>query len=424
MPSVGELRSHGGKVAKSRDFKKVGSATDLSSIGSLSTYSGSDHCAVSSNDSDGLALLEGLRSPRLSIDQANTKVPEAEASVELGSIAPSLSEASSGCRYVEPSQTLIFLDWDDTLFPTTEIFDRYCVSRYASRQELTALGPCGRSLLPREMQSTDDIPGLEKWKEALEQCLRTACSLSDRCVIVTNSSPLWVEACIQRFVPEIAELFRSPHGPRVVYAEEALKEARAARRRRLGACVSGCLSWLDHLFEDCNPEDPTPEEHERELTEAKHAAMRQEAVAFYSRYPKQSWKNVVSIGDMPYEHNAMRSLCEGRASDARRATERLRSKALLLPTGPTMSEITLRLQITRLLLPAYVRLDGDLDLDLREVQHPLQEIANALEIPQLAALPFDFDAWGADEEDDHAVEVEEALAEVAVVVHDALFHDV
>jgi hypothetical protein len=34
-------------------------------------------------------------------------------------------EANSLCQWAEASQTLIFLDWDDTLFPTAEIVDNW-----------------------------------------------------------------------------------------------------------------------------------------------------------------------------------------------------------------------------------------------------------------------------------------------------------
>lgn len=40
-----------------------------------------------------------------------------------------LSAASSGRLYAEPAQTLIFLDWDDTIFPCTEIFQKRHYSR-------------------------------------------------------------------------------------------------------------------------------------------------------------------------------------------------------------------------------------------------------------------------------------------------------
>lgn len=44
-------------------------------------------------------------------------------------------------------------------------------------------------------------------------------------------------------------------------------------------------------------EKVTEDEVREECTLAKYNAMKQEATAFYARYPGQSWKNIVSIGD-------------------------------------------------------------------------------------------------------------------------------
>ena len=50
-----------------------------------------------------------------------------------------LSVASSGHLYAEPGQTLIFLDWDDTLFPCHEIFNKRQYSK-RTREWMLCLG--------------------------------------------------------------------------------------------------------------------------------------------------------------------------------------------------------------------------------------------------------------------------------------------
>ena len=50
-----------------------------------------------------------------------------------------LSVASSGHLYAEPGQTLIFLDWDDTLFPCHEIFSKRQYSK-RTREWMLCLG--------------------------------------------------------------------------------------------------------------------------------------------------------------------------------------------------------------------------------------------------------------------------------------------
>lgn len=131
---------------------------------------------------------------------------------------------------------------------------------------------------------------------------------------------------------------------------------------------------------------PTTEEKRKELTEAKLLVMRLEAQKFYSQYPGQTWKNVISIGDMKYERDALRAVTATRVSA--QARERLRTKTLVLPNVPTLSVMTLWLRIFRLLLPALVQFDGDVDVDLSHKKGPIRTIATALNMPHLASVAF------------------------------------
>eukprot|EP00929_Paragymnodinium_shiwhaense_P068964 TRINITY_DN34793_c0_g1_i1.p1 TRINITY_DN34793_c0_g1~~TRINITY_DN34793_c0_g1_i1.p1 ORF type:complete len:646 (-),score=121.07 TRINITY_DN34793_c0_g1_i1:161-2098(-) len=293
--------------------------------------------------------------------------------------------ASSSVQYADPGQTLIFFDWDDTLFPTTEIHDRWRIStkaqdtRWASKE------------FPRELESS-----LASWREALHQYLSVACSLSHCVTIVTASSRPWVERCIERFAPNLQELFDSPTGPRVVYAREAIADAQESMFSGLGFTSRTSANY--------------------DLTAGKLAAMKTAATEFYSRYPKQTWKNILSLGDMKYEHDAVQELALLRAGIPR---ERLRTKAIMLPRGASLSELTLRLQFSRLMLPAYVQFEGDIDLDLRAAHDPLDAIAEALNMPQLGEVQFPRHAWGRTPVPEEQVATG-ALLEVAVAVHDSL----
>ena len=88
-----------------------------------------------------------------------------------------LSVASSGRLFAEPQQTLLFLDWDDTMFPCTELFYK-------------------RGLPKRSKDWTPPDPellaALEPWQRAVKEFLGRACAVSDRCVILTNSRKPWV----------------------------------------------------------------------------------------------------------------------------------------------------------------------------------------------------------------------------------------
>mmetsp|Transcript_158108 Transcript_158108/g.303344 ORF Transcript_158108/g.303344 Transcript_158108/m.303344 type:complete len:422 (+) Transcript_158108:88-1353(+) len=293
---------------------------------------------------------------------------------------------SSPERFAEPSQTIIIFDWDDTLFPTTEFFDVW------------GLPSRSKESMPPVSEETE--LGVQKWREALSDYLHRACSLSNCVAIVTSSRRPWVETCIERFVPSLRDLFMGESGkrPLVVYANEVLQ-----RTRRLES-QSMDLRPVRHREMDLSL---TLEEYEEELTAAKYAAIKLIVKEFYSQYPQQSWKNVISLGDMSYEHDATQEVV------FRHGTDNCRTKTIIVPTGPSLSEITLRLRFSYLMLPQYVHFDGDIDLNLQKAKDPLDAIATALNMKELANLSISRHAWGrtkAPEDGDSSTALEE-LAE-------------
>lgn len=302
---------------------------------------------------------------------------------------------SSDVQYANKDQTLIFFDWDDTLFPSTEFFNRMQVRREGFEDENT-LDPTF-------------LVCLQAWREALCMYLQEAARLCTQIVIVTNSKRPWVQTCIDNFVPQVKDVMND-EGIKVVYAGERLAET----RRWHAQCRD--IRPVKYRTESMSM---TQEEHDDEQTLAKYQAMKQEAMSFYSEYPGQSWKNILSLGDMPYERDAAREVCFTRNSPRK---EKLRAKTIVLPTAPSITEITLRLRFSRLMLPAYVHFDGDFDIDLSCGDDPLRTIAEALDMPQLAAVPFTRHAWGRVPLHEKDIEmVPDSLADVAYTVHDAMF---
>lgn len=287
----------------------------------------------------------------------------------------------------EPSQTLIFLDWDDTLFPSTEVFDRWGISSRPETWDDLAL-------------TEEQEAGLEKWRSALFVYLRIACALSESCVIVTNAAPGWVASCLERFAPNLEPLFKRSDGPRVVYARmEDLN-----RRNHTEASRGTPTRYSDNSL--------TELELEESLTKAKFAAMRREAKAFYSRYPHQTWKNILSVGDAKYEHNAAQDLAFTRQAPS--ARENLRLKALLTTECPRLADLTYRLRLSSVLFPAYVSFDGDLDLDMNTPEE-LRAIACALDMPELASVIRQMPIREEDE-----LSIDDDMDEMAVMVHNRL----
>jgi len=207
---------------------------------------------------------------------------------------------------------------------------------------------------------------MEEWRAALADYLNTASALSERCCIITNAKPGWVDACIARFAPDLVGIFARLQ---IVYAGECLQKS-----DRLDPS-----SPRGRPVQFYGGERDFPEEMSDRLTKAKLEAMRKEAKKFYSRYPDQTWKNIISVGDAPYEHYAVQELGFKRKGPER---ERLRVKAIATPQDPSIAELTYRLKMATILFPDYVAYNDDLILDMNTPER-MQAIAAALKIPEL-----------------------------------------
>jgi len=299
----------------------------------------------------------------------------ADASLRCKDTASCQSVASSGRLFCESSQTLIFLDWDDTLFPTTHL----SVTQAADVHDLP---------------ETEQVV-LKDLEDVLKQFLSIACSQSNRCAIVTNSSRPWVSQCIARFLPGLKSYMQAKISSGeivILYAGEFL-----AKKSRQHSNLRPVRASVD-----------TSEEENERLTAAKYHAMKQEAESFYSSYPGQTWKNILSLGDMKYEHDAVQELTWRRKGPAR---EHVRTKAIILPEQPRFCELTFMLQLFQIILPAFVHFDGDIDTKLKEARDPWQELGTCLQIPDLQGLT----------KVSSQVEKAEALDQVAILVHEKLF---
>jgi len=294
--------------------------------------------------------------------------------------------ADSTLLWADPGQTLIFLDWDDTLFPTTEVFDRWGVP---SRPE--AWGDI--KLTPKQEL------WLQRWQVALFVYLRTACSLSNSCVIVTNALEGWVDKCIDRFAPMLKQLFARENGPKVVYA----REGSMARRGHAEAARGPPARYTDN--------EPSQDELHDQLTKAKLGAMRKVAKQFYSRYPSQTWKNILSVGDAQYEYYAVQDLVFNRRSPER---EFIRLKTVTTPREPRLIDLTYRLRAVCVLWPAYVNYDGCLELDMNN-REQFGVVAEALGMPELMDVlrPMPIP----EEEEEAAMD---DMDEIALIVHDRM----
>jgi len=228
--------------------------------------------------------------------------------------------------FAEPSETIIFLDWDDTVFPTTQMFEIW-------------------GLTFDEPADTPYSSLLKKWAESFTQLMLTVCRLTAKCVIVTNSSGTWVEKCIERFAPGLKECLAAEGLTfHVVYARDHLPKR----------CARPCKSTISQS-------KILKEEMDDMMTMGKFAAMRSEVCRFYSRYKKQTWKNIISIGDAPYERYALQEVAFKRNTTL---DETLRTKTITLKATLTLKGMLNTFEALQSLLPKWVSHDGDLDIDV------------------------------------------------------------
>lgn len=189
----------------------------------------------------------------------------------IPSLASSQGAVNGACRnsqafFADSLQTIIIYDWDDTLFPTTYVRDDMdfhwrtplMEQRGLPRSELLAarakLAACQRNVLT---------------------LLRDSLQLG-KVVILTLARDPWVVESCKNFFPEVGELIESAKIP-VVYAQNGVQ--------------------VDYNKLAMS----TDEAVERHWAGVKGRAIAKTVSGFYSQYPGQSWKNVISIGDSDFE---------------------------------------------------------------------------------------------------------------------------
>lgn len=70
-----------------------------------------------------IGSLEDVKSLNELISESDCDIPTSSPRLRSETVADSLA------NWADASQTLVFLDWDDTLFPTTELFDNWGLSK-------------------------------------------------------------------------------------------------------------------------------------------------------------------------------------------------------------------------------------------------------------------------------------------------------
>jgi len=344
-------------------------------------------------------------------NSAQTGTPQPgpdSATPKTGSMGPNAAVGSHGAASPPPpyntrnrrnsqgtfanvDQTILVLDWDDTLFPTTWV--RHYMGlhwRYPLEDQPV-----------NAVQKTKIKQALDELSCEVEEFLRLALT-KGRVVIVTLAKIPWVQLSCDNFFPRIAKVIKE-NDIRIVYAQEA-------------------------QFAESKLPSPSPDAASQEAywTRKKQLAIRAEVEHFYSQYPGQSWKNMISIGDSDFERKATiatmtsygspngteQQLSPSRSSSTRVKTDssenlespnvsplgsgaaiagivgtpgkdddcdmmclsgtvgnhyrRLRTKTVKMYDSPRIKDLELEIQLLKKWLPSLISLDSGLDVDLED----------------------------------------------------------
>ncbi|CAK0858591.1 unnamed protein product [Prorocentrum cordatum] len=255
-------------------------------------------------------------------------------------------------------QTLIILDWDDTLFPSTFV---------RSDMHLKLSMPLRDQKLPAPVKKQVFNSLLECAANA-EKLLRL-CASYGKVVIVTLAKGQWVTDSCKFFYPGIGDLLKKLD-VKIVYAQDGVS--------------------IDH--DQLTVMDV--QNLEAFWGGIKGKAISDEIKNFYSRYEGQSWKNIISIGDSNFEKigtmNATADYMREkgievpsdlanistesggvsfRPSEAATVVVRdhalhVRTKVAKMLDEPTVDELQVELELMRQWLPLMVKHDGGFSMDL------------------------------------------------------------
>eukprot|EP00927_Polykrikos_kofoidii_P002320 TRINITY_DN10896_c0_g1_i1.p1 TRINITY_DN10896_c0_g1~~TRINITY_DN10896_c0_g1_i1.p1 ORF type:complete len:371 (-),score=66.94 TRINITY_DN10896_c0_g1_i1:32-1144(-) len=205
------------------------------------------------------------------------------------------------------NQTIILLDWDDTLCASTACLD--------------LLGAPSLS---------KPLPG-GKLKNALAELAREARALIElalelaaKVVVVTNAVEGWVDLSCTAWMPELEQTL-------------GLVDVTSARSKWEPCGIQSPTGWKAREFEVLID-------------------------GFYSQSDDEQWRNMVTVGDAPYEHDALRRVVA--SATGRRPRHGCSSKCMKFVHKPSFSELACELRTLRGSLEEIVHFEGDLYLSL------------------------------------------------------------
>jgi hypothetical protein len=267
------------------------------------------------------------------------------------SLIPTLKRHDSQGNFNLKSNTVLVLDWDDTIFPTTFVRKDCGLDwRYPMEKQVRA-GPALEDLKAR----------LETLSDKVTAFLELACSLA-YVVIVTLAKNPWVHNSSGNFMPRLRDLINEKQ-LKIIYARDKItQQAKQA--------------YFANAFK-------TSQDEAEFWMKAKARAMEQEFESVHNAL-RISWKNIISFGDSDFERVALvhtadeyvRKESEGATVKETGLTselvtknghrKRVRAKTLKMLEEPSCEEMIAQIALMHLWLPHIVKRDEGLDLELSD----------------------------------------------------------
>lgn len=327
----------------------------------------------------------GTRKCDLCLTQGFRDATQSKMMAALSGFRRSSTRRNSQRTFADKAQTVIILDWDDTLFPSTFVRNdmHFSLDVPLREQNLPAL------------VKAQALNSLKQCAANADRLLRLACSYG-KVILVTLARRPWVSESCRMFYPGIAELLKNL-AVKVVYAQEGMR--------------------IDYRKIDMM----TTRQAESFWSAVKGRAIGTQIAQFYSQYEGQSWKNIISIGDSHFERlgtimatteymrekgievpatfettiqtgsGALEPTFQGsEASEVNvgNHTYHVRTKVLKMVDEPTIEELTIELSLVRQWLPLMVKRDAGFSVDLSSLSD--WDEAQAIEA-ELQGRPRGFD---------------------------------
>jgi hypothetical protein len=252
---------------------------------------------------------------------------DTEGSQEVGrcSVRSTGTDASfdSQLRYGSCEETIILLDWDDTLFPTSWLLEKIP----DPFDNLEALQ------LPEKEKESSNAFAIEFMKlVGIAKALGTV-------VVVTNATRPWVTISQRTVIPQAEELMSDVA---VFYAMELVEN----REHTVHALTQTKVKAIEHAVTD-----------------------------FYSQYEGQSWKNVISVGDRCFELDAAKQVCRDRPPAM--LDRQCRTKTVKFVENPSLLCLAAELALLATWLTKIVQANCDVTIDMSAGGASLKEWAEA-----------------------------------------------